>query len=68
MRLPGDPSLDVEADFSAAFIFFIILSEPGTDVIILKIFSPKNFANILAFFAQTTYCSFFQKNNQNIGS
>jgi hypothetical protein len=26
----------------------------GTDVMILKIFSPKNLAKILAFFAQTT--------------
>jgi hypothetical protein len=31
--------------------FFI---SPGTDVMILKIFSPKNLAKILAFFAQTT--------------
>jgi hypothetical protein len=27
---------------------------PGTYVVILKIFSPKNLAKILAFFAQTT--------------
>jgi hypothetical protein len=27
---------------------------PGTDVMILKIFSPKNLAKILAFIAQTT--------------
>jgi hypothetical protein len=29
---------------------------PGTDVMILKIFSPKKFAKILAFFAQTMCC------------
>jgi hypothetical protein len=28
--------------------------QPGTDVMILKIFSPKNSAKILPFFAQTT--------------
>jgi hypothetical protein len=28
--------------------------QSGTDVMILKIFSPKNLAKILAFFAQTT--------------
>jgi hypothetical protein len=28
--------------------------KPGTDVVIFKIFSPKNLATILAFFAQTT--------------
>jgi hypothetical protein len=27
---------------------------PGTDVMFFKIFSPKNLAKILAFFAQTT--------------
>jgi hypothetical protein len=34
--------------------------QPGTDVLIFKIFSPKNLAKILAFFAQTT-ASFLQK-------
>jgi hypothetical protein len=29
---------------------------PGTDVMFFKIFSPKNLAKILAFFAKTTYC------------
>jgi hypothetical protein len=32
----------------------IIRVPPGTDVMILKIFSPKNLMKILAFFAQTT--------------
>jgi hypothetical protein len=31
-----------------------ILRDPGTDVKILKIFSPKNISEILAFFAQAT--------------
>jgi hypothetical protein len=30
------------------------MAESGTDVMILKIFSPKKLAKILAFFAQTT--------------
>jgi hypothetical protein len=30
------------------------LNSPGTDVMIFKIFSPKNLAKILAFFSQTT--------------
>jgi hypothetical protein len=30
----------------------ICASEPGTDVMILKIFSPKNFAKKLAFWTQ----------------
>jgi hypothetical protein len=38
---------------------------PGTDVMILKIFSPKNLAKILAFFTQTT-ASFLQKFDHNI--
>jgi hypothetical protein len=29
-------------------------AQPGTDVMIFKIFSPKNLAKILAFLAQTT--------------
>jgi hypothetical protein len=32
----------------------VIVSGPGTDVMILKIFSPKNLAKILAFLTQTT--------------
>jgi hypothetical protein len=40
-------------------------TKPGTDVIILKIFSPKNFAKILAFFVQTT--AFLQKNDNDNG-
>jgi hypothetical protein len=36
------------------------LAPSGTDVMIFKIFSPKNLAIKLAFFAQTT-ASFFQK-------
>jgi hypothetical protein len=39
---------------------------PGTDVMIFKIFSPKNLAKILAFFAQTT-ASFCKKFDLNIG-
>jgi hypothetical protein len=35
-----------------ASIFWIPIA--GTDVMIFKIFSPKNLAKILAFFAQTT--------------
>jgi hypothetical protein len=35
-------------------IITFILNKPETDVMILKIFSPKNLAKILAFFAQTT--------------
>jgi hypothetical protein len=38
---------------------------PGTDVMIFKIFSPKNLANILTFFAQTT--ASFWKKDHNIG-
>jgi hypothetical protein len=47
------------------------LQASGADVMILKIFSPKNVAKILAFFAQTTasFCknmimalAFFEKN------
>jgi hypothetical protein len=36
-----------------------ILRLPGTDVIIFKMFSPKNLAKILAFFAHTI-ASFFE--------
>jgi hypothetical protein len=39
---------------------------PGTDVMILKIFSPNNLAKILAFFAQTT-ASFCKNCDHNIG-
>jgi hypothetical protein len=39
------------------FQFFRAFAQPGTDVMIRKTFSPKNFAKILAFFAQTaTFC------------
>jgi hypothetical protein len=38
----------------------------GTDVRILKIFSPKHLVKILAFFAQTT-ASFLQKMDHNTG-
>jgi hypothetical protein len=38
----------------------------GTDALIFKIFSPKNLAKILAFFAQTT-ASFSKKCDHNIG-
>jgi hypothetical protein len=36
-------------------------AQSGTDVLIFKIFSPKNLAKILAFFAQTTasFCKNF---------
>jgi hypothetical protein len=34
---------------------------PGTDVMILKMFSPKNLAKILAFFARTAATYFFAK-------
>jgi hypothetical protein len=40
--------------------------EPGTDVIIFNIVSPKNLAKILAFFSQTT-ASFCKKIDHNIG-
>jgi hypothetical protein len=43
-----------------------LANETGTDVMILKIFSPKNLAKKLAFFAQTC-ASFFQKFDHNIG-
>jgi hypothetical protein len=39
---------------------------PGTAVMILKIFSPKNLAKKLAFFAQTT-ASFCKNCDHNIG-
>jgi hypothetical protein len=39
---------------------------PGTDVMIFKIFLPKNFAKILAFFAPTT-TSFCKNCDHNIG-
>jgi hypothetical protein len=42
------------------------VSSPGTDVMIFKIFSPKNLAKILAFFAQTT-ASFCKNCDHNIG-
>jgi hypothetical protein len=38
----------------------------GTDVMIFKIFSPKNLAKIFAFFAQTTV-SFCENCDHNIG-
>jgi hypothetical protein len=38
----------------------------GTDVMILKIFSPKNLANILVVFAQTT-ATFCKNCDHNIG-
>jgi hypothetical protein len=38
----------------------------GTDVMIFKIFSPKNFAKIMAFLAQTT-ASFCKNCDHNIG-
>jgi hypothetical protein len=38
---------------------------PGTDVMIFKIFSPKNLAKILAFFAQTA-ATFCKKIDHNI--
>jgi hypothetical protein len=42
------------------------LAQSGTDVMIFKIFSPKNFAKKLAFFAQTT-ASFCKNCDHNIG-
>jgi hypothetical protein len=39
---------------------------PGTDVMILKIFSPKNLSKILAIFSQTA-ASFLQTFNHNTG-
>jgi hypothetical protein len=39
---------------------------PGTDVMIFKIFSPKNLAKIFAVFAQTTV-SFCKNCDHNIG-
>jgi hypothetical protein len=36
------------------YILREIASCPGTDVMIFEIFSPKNLAKILTFFAQTT--------------
>jgi hypothetical protein len=41
-------------------------SHPGTDVMIKKIFLPKNLAKILAFFALTT-ASFCKICDRNIG-
>jgi hypothetical protein len=41
-------------------------SKSGTDVMILKIFSPKILAKIFAFFAQTT-ASFCKNFDHNIG-
>jgi hypothetical protein len=40
--------------FSASGKTITTAVRPGIDVMILKIFSPKNLAKILAFFAQTT--------------
>jgi hypothetical protein len=45
---------------------FKIQFKPGINVMILKIFSPKNLAKILAFFAQTT-ASFCKNCDHNIG-
>jgi hypothetical protein len=41
-------------------------AQSGTDVMILKIFSPKNLAKILALFAQAT-ASFCKNCDHNIG-
>jgi hypothetical protein len=46
--------------------FYFSFSGPGTDVTIYEMFSPKNLAKILAFFAQTI-ASFCKKNYHNIG-
>jgi hypothetical protein len=43
-----------------------VACKPGTDVMIFLIFSPKNLAKILAFFAQTT-ASFCKNCDHNIG-
>jgi hypothetical protein len=55
--------------FNARFFMFEIscgLFKPGTDVMIFYIFSTKNLAKILAFFAQTT-ASFCKNCDHNIG-
>jgi hypothetical protein len=44
----------------------IFLPASGTDVMIFKIFSPKNLATFFAFFAQTTV-SFCKNCDHNIG-
>jgi hypothetical protein len=43
------------SSLSLELVRFKFFTETGTDVMILKIFSPKNLAKILAFFAQTIY-------------
>jgi hypothetical protein len=42
-------------------------SSPATAVIILKVFSPKSLANVLAFLAQTTASFFSRKIDHNNG-
>jgi hypothetical protein len=44
----------------------MIFFKPGTDVMILKIFSPQNSPKKMAFFAETT-AIFCKKNYYNIG-
>jgi hypothetical protein len=44
----------------------LVVATPGTDVMIFKIFSPKNLAKSFAFFAQTTV-SFCKNCDHNIG-
>jgi hypothetical protein len=46
--------------------YFVCTATPGTDVMILKIFSPKYLAKILAFFAQTA-ASFCKNCDHNVG-
>jgi hypothetical protein len=46
--------------FGRNVFFRAIILNPGVDVMILKIFSPKKFAKILAVFLQTTTASFYK--------
>jgi hypothetical protein len=48
------------------FLATFFTKSSGTDVMIVKIFSPKNLAKFFAFFAQTTV-SFCKNCDHNIG-
>jgi hypothetical protein len=62
----GEFSPNLECNSGGQFFKRGFKLTPRTDVMILKIFSPKNLAKILAFFAQTT-ASFCKNCDHNIG-
>jgi hypothetical protein len=65
---PGQSLRSDSPDIQQVFIFMYFFKDdlPRTDGTILKIFSPKNLAKIIAFFAQTTV-RFCKKCDHNMG-